>query len=143
MSERTTHAGSHPTLLTEEQVRQFICEGYVVTSGLIPHEIIQEMRAVLWKALGMVEDDPSTWPDQRILVPHEVNPLMAPCRTSAFEAVAVQLVGPHFVRGGGVSPVLNFPRPGEQRFQPIGFHIVASANPPSGRSSGSWCPSST
>ncbi len=48
---------------------------------------------------------------------------MAPCRTAAIETVAEQLAGPHFRRGGGFSPVLNFPRPGPHQFKPLGFHI--------------------
>src|SRR5207302_1974040 len=54
--------------LTAEQERQFVRDGYVVVSGLISSEVVRETRAALWGALGRKEDDPSTWPDDRILV---------------------------------------------------------------------------
>jgi len=77
----------------------------------------------MWRELGRSPDDPSTWPEAAIIVPHEVNRHMAPCRTAQVEAVAEQLVGAHFRRGGGASPVINFPRHGEPVFEPMGLHI--------------------
>jgi hypothetical protein len=109
--------------LTGAQIEAFVRDGYLAVPGLIPPEIVEESRAKMWDALGISPDDPSTWPESSIIVPHEVNPMMAPCRTPAVEAAAEQLAGPNFLRGGGFSPVLNFPRPGPPEFEPLGFHI--------------------
>jgi hypothetical protein len=111
------------TPLSQAQVEQFVRDGFVRVPALIPPDVVASSRRQMWDALRIDPDDGATWPEEPILVPHQVNALMAPCRTAAIEAVAEQLVGPHFRRGGGFSPVLNFPRPGPREFVPMGFHI--------------------
>src|ERR1041385_6322760 len=112
-----------PPLLPPEQVEQFVRDGYVRVSALIPPDVVAACSQTMWEALGIVPTDSSTWPEETIIVPHQVNALMSPCRTAAVERVAEQLVGPRFIRSGGFSPVLNFPRPGPRRFLPMEFHI--------------------
>src|SRR5258707_959133 len=92
--------------LSESQVQQFINDGYVVARGLIPADIIESCCDAMWKQIGINPEDRSTWPDQPIIVPHEANPTMTPCRTPAVVAVMEQLCGPNFRRSGGASPVL-------------------------------------
>ncbi len=109
--------------LNKEQIQEFINEGYIVVSGLIPQVIVNSSLKTMWRALKVIEDDPTTWPEENVLTYHEVNHLMAPCRTANLEEIAEQLVGRYFVRAGGFSPVLNFPKPGEKKFEPMYFHI--------------------
>ena len=110
-------------VLEPEQIERFIRDGYIIVSGLIPPDVLESTRATMWEALKMSPNDPATWPEKSIIVPHEVNPLMKPCRTPGLDAVSEQLAGPHFYRRGGFSPVLNFPREGPQVFEPLGCHI--------------------
>src|SRR5207302_1422720 len=116
-------------------------DGYVVARGLLPSEIVTTTRAELLTALGIDTAAPATWSGKTLSPDPEVIALTECCRTEAVEAVAEQLVGPHFIRrlchspyleAQGVSPaiiagyipVLNFPTPGPREFQkPNGFHI--------------------
>jgi hypothetical protein len=109
--------------LNTGQIEQFIAKGYLSVSGLIPPETVRATRERIWSELCISPGDPTTWPENPILVPHQLHPLMAPCRTPAIESVARQLVGPQFAHGGGYSPVINFPRPGPAEFSPMGLHI--------------------
>ena len=128
-------------LLTDAQRAQFVREGYVKVSGLIPPAVVAQTRERLWDALGMSPEDPRTWPEEAVTFPYQAHPLTAPCRTSRLEAAAAELVGPHFLRGEcyspvlaartgspmtpGFIPVLNFPRPGPPAFVPptSGDHV--------------------
>jgi len=47
--------------LTEEQVRQFIRDGYVKLSLAFPRELAAECRSILWRDTGCEEHDPKTW----------------------------------------------------------------------------------
>lgn len=125
--------------LSAEQRAQFIHDGYIKVSGLIPEEVVARTRENLLDALGIEAGDPATWEGKN--VPYEVHALTVPCRTEAVEQVAEELVGPGFVRGlchspymeakgvqppttRGYIPVLNFPRPGPRAFTPPGgYHI--------------------
>jgi hypothetical protein len=48
-------------MLSDEQVRQFIADGFVRIDGAFPREIADIGRAVLWHATGCDPDDPATW----------------------------------------------------------------------------------
>src|SRR5438034_1303618 len=127
--------------LSEEQKEQFIRQGYVVARGLLLPEIVTTTREALLPALGIDPHDPATWQGKAVSAHLEAIALTERCRTEAVEAVAEQLVGPHFIRrlchspyleSRGVSPaviagyipVLNFPTPGPREFQkPNGYHI--------------------
>jgi hypothetical protein len=49
-----------PTL-TEEQIRQFIEEGFVRIQHAFSRELADEGRAILWQHTGCDPDDPATW----------------------------------------------------------------------------------
>jgi len=86
-------------------------------------------------------ENPATWEGKSVSADRAAIAQTAPCRTGDVEAIAEQLVGPHFVRrlchspyleSRGVSPatvrgyipVLNFPTPGPRQFhKPAGYHI--------------------
>jgi len=128
--------------LSDAQKEQFIRDGYVVTRGLIPPQIVAATRDNLLAAMGLDPADPQTWQD-KTSVPSDpaVIALTEPCRTEGVERVAAQLAGPNFVPGVGFSPylenkgvadplmrgyipVLNFPSPGPREFvKPADYHI--------------------
>ena len=127
--------------LDEGQREQFIRDGYVRVSGLIPRDLAITTRENLFAALEIDPADPASWAGKNISADPRVIALTEPCRTAGVEAVAEQLVGPHFLRGlalspylesrgvepatiGGYIPVLNFPTPGPREFEaPRGYHI--------------------
>jgi hypothetical protein len=48
-------------VLTDEQVRRFIEDGFVRVEGAFPREIADKGLAALWHATGCNPDDPATW----------------------------------------------------------------------------------
>lgn len=129
------------TKLSSAEKQQFQQDGYLIARQLLPKEIVIQTRDNLLAALEIDRLDPATWQGKNVPADLGVIALTTPCRTEAVEAVAEQLIGPHFVRGlcrspylesRGVSeatvpgyiPVLNFPSPGPRQFQkPDGYHI--------------------
>src|SRR5688572_31735428 len=127
--------------ISEAQKQQFIHDGYLIARGLLPEKTVTDTRDRLLKALEIEEKDPATWAGKGVSANPMAIALTVPCRTDDVEAIAEQLVGPHFARGlchspylesRGVSPatvqgyipVLNFPTPGPREFQkPTGYHI--------------------
>jgi hypothetical protein len=127
--------------ISEAQKQQFIRDGYLIARGLLPEQTVADTRNGLLKALEIEENDPTTWAGKGVSANPAAIALTAACRTDAVEAIAEQLVGPHFVRGlcrspylesrgispatiQGYIPVLNFPTPGPREFQkPTGYHI--------------------
>ena len=129
-------------LISSEQRTQFIRDGYVRSSGLMPSETIQATRDGLLNRMGVVPDDPATWEGRAMSTDPAAIAFTESCRTPAIEAAAAELVGPAFIPGityspfldsQGVSPavlhgfipVLSFPRPGPPAFEPptSGYHI--------------------
>ncbi|MBT3270665.1 hypothetical protein HN371_26220 [Candidatus Poribacteria bacterium] len=110
-------------MLSEADIERFVRDGYVVVTGLIPPEIVVASLDTIWRELSIDPADDATWPESAIIVPHEINPLMKPCRTPDTDVIAERLAGPGIRRGGGYSPVINFPRHGPTQFEPMGFHI--------------------
>ena len=110
-------------MLSESDIESFVRDGYIVAKGLIPADLVDASLDTIWRELSIDPADEATWPESAIIVSHELNPMMKPCRTPETDAVAACLAGPHIRRGGGYSPVINFPRPGAPEFEPMGFHI--------------------
>ena len=132
----------NPPLLTAEQREQFVRDGYVRVTGLIPAEVVRATREGLLPRMGVHPNDPSTWAGKAMSTDPNAISFTESCRTPAIEAVASELVGPDFVPGvtyspyldsqgvtppvlRGFIPVLNFPRPGPPAFEPPteGYHI--------------------
>ncbi len=129
-------------ILSAEQREQFIRDGYLRVSGLIPSGVVQTTYAGLLERMGVRPDDPATWAGKSMSTDLDAIALTESCRTSGIEAVASELVGPDFIPGvtyspfldsRGVSPavlrgfipVLSFPQPGPLVFEPptTGYHI--------------------
>lgn len=110
-------------MLSEQQIEDFVRDGYAVCRGLIPTGIVDATLETIWRELEIDPDNADTHPEKAVIAAHEINALMKSCRTAEVEKVAEQLAGPSFQRGGGYSPVINFPREGEAVFEPLEFHI--------------------
>lgn len=127
--------------ISEEQKQHFIEQGYLIARGLLPEQTVIATREAILKTLEIDAQNPATWAGKNVTDNLHAIAQTVPCRTDAVEAVAEQLVGPHFVRGlcrspylesrgvtpstvQGYIPVLNFPTPGPREFQkPTGYHI--------------------
>ena len=129
-------------ILTAAQREQFIRDGYVRVSGLIPSDMVEATRVGLLARMGVYPDDPDTWAGKAMSTDPDAIAFTEPCRTPEIEAAASELVGPDFIPGvtyspfldsQGVSPavlrgfipVLSFPQPGPPAFEPptTGYHI--------------------
>ena len=131
------------TLLSPEQCEQFISDGYVVVSGLIPDDVISSTREKLCDVLGISPGDPATWPESERAVPWHTVEFTEQCFTAEFDQAAHELVGDILLRGQCISsaldrngkepyvkgfiPVLAYPREGEKVFNaPVsngGYHV--------------------
>lgn len=130
------------SVFTAELREQFIREGYVRVSGLIPAGLVQTTHEGLLDRMGVCPYDPDTWEGKAMSTDSGVIALTEPCRTAGIEAAATELVGPDFLpavtyspfldsRGvsppllRGFIPVLSFPQPGPPVFEPptAGYHI--------------------
>jgi ectoine hydroxylase-related dioxygenase (phytanoyl-CoA dioxygenase family) len=131
------------TLLSSEQREQFIRDGYVVVSGLVPGEIVTSTRDNLCAAFGISLDDPATWPQNERAVSGDTVGLTEPCFTPDVDRAAQELVGDILLPGQCISsildrqgknpyvkgfiPVLAYPRAGEKVFDaPLengGYHV--------------------
>ncbi len=129
------------SLISAAQREQFIADGYMVVSGLIPDAVVEATRRQLLDALNIDPQDPTTWTAEPVSRDLKAIALTAACRTEAIEEVAQELAGAGFVRGvtyspflesqgltqdtwHGFIPVLNYPTPGPRLFEPPrGYHI--------------------
>ncbi len=127
--------------LKEDQIQQFVQDGYLVARNLLHSDIVATTRDELLKALSIDPSDPETWKGKGISADPSILALTVKCRTEEVETIAEQLVGPHFIpnlchspylESQGVSPaimpgyipVINFPSPGPMEFQkPASYHI--------------------
>ena len=129
-------------LIPAEQRRQFIRDGYVRVSGLIPASLVSSTQTGLLERMGVSPDDPDTWAGRAMSTDPDAIAFTEACRTPLIEAAAAELVGPDFIPGvtyspfldsrgmspatlRGFIPVLSFPRPGPPAFEPPtdGYHI--------------------
>jgi hypothetical protein len=132
------------TILSAEQREQFIKDGYVVVSGLVPEDVINECRDKICAKLDLSLTDSSTWPQEERKVAVEAFGLASDCHNEKVADVVQELVGEYSLRGKSISsvldrmgkhpygrgfgPVLAFPREGEKRFDAeshkgVGYHV--------------------
>jgi hypothetical protein len=81
------------TVLSEEQVKQYHEQGYLLVSGLMPPEIAMKAEAAMWQCVGADPQDVTSWanalPNHRA---YESAELVA-CYTTEFLSAAAQLGG--------------------------------------------------
>jgi hypothetical protein len=114
-------------MLADEQVTQFIEDGFVKVEQAFTEETAAACRAILWRETGCDPDDPATWTKPVIRIRrHSEEPFLVaangPRLTAAFERLVGP--GPWAPRGGiGTFPI-RFPSPvppGDD-----GWHLDAS-----------------
>ena len=113
--------------LSPDQLESFVHDGVVRLDGAVPRALADECRAILWRATGCREDDPSTWTRPVVRIGELSGPpFAAAAGTPVLRAACDALVGPGrwLPRGGlGTFPV-RFPSeadPGD-----TGWHVDAS-----------------
>lgn len=129
--------------LSAAQKEQFIRDGYVAVSGLIPDDIIAATRDNICNSMNISVTDSTTWPTEERAVPWDIVELTQGCRTEKMDDAAQELVGGVLMRRMCISsvldmqgkppytkgfiPVLAFPRAGEKRYDgenhKDGFHV--------------------
>jgi len=130
-------------ILSDAQKEQFIRDGYVAVSGLIPEEIVAATCDAICNSLNISVIDAATWPTGDRAVPWDAAELTQDCRTEKMDDAAQELVGDVLMRQMCISsvldmqgkppyikgfiPVLAFPREGEKRYDAEnhkdGFHV--------------------
>ncbi|MDF5753511.1 phytanoyl-CoA dioxygenase [Spongiactinospora sp. TRM90649] len=117
-------------LLTDEQVEEFVQDGFVKVEGAFPKDLAAEACGLLWEQLGMDPDDPATWTREVVrLGLQDAEPFVRSANTPELHAAFDQLVGPGRwmpIEKVGTFPV-RFPRtkPPEEA-EDYGWHIDAS-----------------
>jgi hypothetical protein len=113
--------------LTQQQVEQFVTDGFVVVPGLIDPDRAQAGLKVLQDKVGIAPDDPATWPEGKQI--QEVNKTAQQgfdrkaCISPDIQAVVRELGGSSVTCEGGIMPILRFPEDGPKEFVPGGGHI--------------------
>jgi hypothetical protein len=84
---------STATALTEEQAQQYVRDGYLLISGLIPDEISEAAEAAMWRVIGASPEDPASWAG--LSAGHSTfdEPALVACYTPAFIEAAARLAG--------------------------------------------------
>ena len=80
--------------LNNEQIQQFIEEGFVRLDQAFPRDLADEGRAILWRHTGCDPDDPTTWTKPVVwLGDHDEEPFRRAVNTPRLHAAFDQLVG--------------------------------------------------
>ncbi len=81
------------SILSDDQVRQFNREGYLLVSELIPDETCAQAEVAMWRCMGASRDSRESWtrlgPRPRVLR----DPRLSACYTDEYLGVAAQLAG--------------------------------------------------
>jgi hypothetical protein len=123
--------------LSDDQIQQFIQDGFVRIDRAFPREIAHEARAILWRDTGCDPDDPATWTKPVIrLSGYKGAPFLKAERMPVLHAGFDQIVGKRRWRlgslGFGGMFVARFPHPGDPGDD--GWHIDTSFPPDGGDS---------
>ena len=105
-------------VLTPEQVQQYERQSYLLVSGLIPIQVVENAERILWRLLEASPHYPASWKEIASHQTFDSAELIA-CYTPAMLAAAVQLSGeaPEIVQAPKRAYAINvFPDPGLWRF---------------------------
>ncbi|RFA26605.1 phytanoyl-CoA dioxygenase [Alkalilimnicola ehrlichii] len=81
-------------MLTDDQIRQFIDEGFVKLENAFSPELAKQCRDILWADTGCDPDDPSTWKESVVwLWDYDQEPFVTAANTPTLHAAFDQLVG--------------------------------------------------
>lgn len=80
--------------LSDDQVEQFLTDGYVVIRGCFTREAASEYTESLWTRLGYAPDDPATWAEPSVHMPSHHTIDVATFAPKAWGAVCDLVGGP-------------------------------------------------
>lgn len=82
-------------MLTDEQVRQFVTNGFVKLENAFSPDLARQCRDILWADTGCDPNDPATWKAPVVwLWDYDQEPFVAAANTPELHAAFDQLVGP-------------------------------------------------
>jgi hypothetical protein len=104
------------TSLTQQQIRDYHAQSYLLVSGLIPAEVAATAESAMWDLMQLDRDDPATWADAPS--GHQVfeSCELLACYTPAFLTAAARLADepPEAIRPPKNAYAINvFPTAGE------------------------------
>jgi len=121
--------------LSDDQIQQFIRDGFVRIDRAFPRELADEARTILWRDTGCDPHNQATWTKPVIrLSGYKDAPFLKAERTPVLHAAFDQIVGEGRWRlgslGFGGTLVVRFPHPDEPGDD--GWHIDTSFSPDGG-----------
>ena len=121
--------------LSDDQIQQFIRDGFVRIDRAFPRELADEARTILWRDTGCDPHNQATWTKPVIrLSGYKDAPFLKAERTPVLHAAFDQIVGEGRWRlgslGFGGTFVVRFPHPDEPGDD--GWHIDTSFSPDGG-----------
>jgi hypothetical protein len=81
--------------LTDEQIRLYREQSYLLISGLIPDAVSRAAEAAMWRLLGVSPDDPAAWTSVSAAHQSLDSPELVACYTPEMLASAATLAGPN------------------------------------------------
>ncbi|MFI7611284.1 phytanoyl-CoA dioxygenase family protein [Nonomuraea terrae] len=115
-------------------VDQFVTDGFAKVEGVVPREVGDAARALLWQRIGLSPDDPSRWTQPVVWTADLTGegPFGEFMRSPRLRAALDAIAGPSrwIPRGAAGNIPVRFPRvpPAEDR----GWHIDANTERPDG-----------
>jgi hypothetical protein len=112
--------------LTQDQVEQFVTDGFVVVPGLIDPDRVSAGLRDLKEKSGIVPDDSTTWPKDesgKYVADGGIKYDRSLGVSPQLEAVVQELAGSAVTCERGIGPMLRFPQSGSKQFEPGGAHI--------------------
>jgi hypothetical protein len=133
---RLTVDSRTPSALSDAQIKQFICDGFVKIHQAFPPELADQGRAILWRDTGCDEADPTTWTKPVIrLGAYGQEPFAKAANTPILHQAFDQLVGQGRWQPRsdlGTFPI-RFPSPDDPG--DAGWHVDSSFPPDAGDAS--------
>lgn len=116
-------------VLTQDQIDQFVADGFVKLEGAFPHAVADACCDILWRDLKLSPDEPSGWKEPVMRLTGYADPPFEEALASSRLASALdQLVGAgRWVTQGTGGMVVRFPS--EKKPWDDGWHIDASFPP--------------
>ena len=114
-------------MLTSEQIRQFVIDGFVRIEQAFPHELAERCRAILWADTGCDPADRSTWRQPVVwLGDYQQEPFVQAANTAILHAAFDQLAGAGNWQPRGSLGTFPVRFPCDQDTGDTGWHIDAS-----------------
>src|SRR5690606_1355224 len=114
-------------VLSADDIEFFVANGFVRLDGAFPKVAAAEMRAVLWRAMGLDPDDPASWTQPVFrLGQFAGEPFVAAAHAPRINAALDQLVGPGRWRARGTLGAFPVRFPSIEDPGDAGWHIDVS-----------------